>query len=154
PMRIRSARPTGGAWSSVTAIADRLQILVYPSLDPIERFLDVLDGISHAEAQIAFTEIAKGSAGERGDASVIQKRVRKFLRWPAGLRDVWENVKRAMRQAAGETFNFVETADHHVASFLELVTHCIDRFLWPAQRFDARNLAEARGARARVRHQS
>src|SRR4029077_5341381 len=151
-MRIRSARPTGGAWSSVPAIADKLQILIYPSLDAIERFLDVLDGIGHAEPQIAFAESAEGGAGERGDAGIVQECIGQFLRRPTCLLDVRKNVERAMRQTAGETFNFVETADHHVAPSLELGAHCIDRFLWPAQRFDTSDLTERRGARTRVCH--
>ena len=36
------------------------QILLRPSADAIECLLDVLDRVGHAEAQIAFPEIAKG----------------------------------------------------------------------------------------------
>src|SRR5439155_3174108 len=75
-------------------------------------------------------------------------------RWPPGPRDVGKNVECALGQAAGETAYFVETGDHDVAPFLELGAHRLDRLLRPAERFDAGNLREARGAGVGVDHQT
>ena len=46
--------------------------------------------------KIAFAEIAERGAGQCGDAGIIEQRVGQFFRWPSGLRDVWENVERAL----------------------------------------------------------
>ena len=131
-----------------------LQILLRPGADAIECLLDVLDRVGHAEAQIALAEIAESGPGERGDAGVVEQRVGQFLRWPPGLLDVRENVERALGQAAGKTFDLVKTGDHHVASFLELGAHRLDRLLRSAQRLDPGDLREAGGAGVGVSHQA
>src|SRR6266508_674036 len=159
PKRPRNARPTGGAFASgdslVTAhLTNRLQILFRPGADAIECFLDVLDRVRHAEAQVTFPEIAKCRARERRNVRVVKQRVGKFLRWPAGLRDVWENIERSLGQTAGETFDLVEAGDHHVAPFFEFGAHRVHRLLVSTQRLDAGDLREARGARVRVSHQT
>src|SRR5437899_3149356 len=92
-------------------VVDRLEIFLRPGLDAIERFLDVLNRVGYAEAQITFAEIAECGTGQRSDANVVEQRVGQFLGWPTGLRDVGKNVERAVRQAAGETFDPVETGD-------------------------------------------
>src|SRR5207253_3764706 len=112
-----------------------LQILVHPSSHAIQRLLDVLDRVRHAEAQIAFSETTEGSAGQRGNACLVEECVGQFLRWPSSLRDVRENVERTMRRAAGETLDFVKATDHHIAPFLKLRSHRINGFLRSAQRF-------------------
>src|SRR3989442_12947876 len=106
-----------------------LQVLLRPGADAIERLLDVFDRVGHAEAQIAFAEVAKRSPRERGDAGVFEQRVGQFLRWPPGSLDVGENVERALRQAAGEPFDLVEAGDHNIPPFLELGAHRPDRLL-------------------------
>src|SRR5436853_6332010 len=73
------------------------KIFLCPGADAIERLLDVLDRVGHAEAQIAFAEVAEGGPGQSGDASFVQQRVGQFLGWPSGLLDVRENVERAFR---------------------------------------------------------
>src|SRR5207247_7130119 len=65
-----------------------------------------------------------------------------------------ENVERALGQAAGETFDLVQTGNHHVAPFLELGAHRLDRDLRPAERLDAGDLREAGGAGVGVGHQA
>src|SRR5205807_4088237 len=92
-----------------------LQIFAGPIADAFKRFLDVLDRVGDAEAQIAFAEIAERGPRKCGDAGVIEQRIGQFLRWPAGLRNVGENVERALRQAAGKTFDLIKTSDHHIA---------------------------------------
>src|SRR5437667_7419414 len=130
-----------------------LEIFLRPVAYAIERFLDVFDRVGDAEAQIAFAEIAEGGPGQPGDAGVVEQRVRQFLRGPPGLLDVGENVKRAFGQAAGKTFDLVQTSDHHVAPPLKLGAHRISRGLRSAQRFAAGDLSEARGAGIGIRHQ-
>src|SRR6266508_1381198 len=129
PKRPRNARPTGGAFASgdslVTAhLTNRLQILFRPGADAIECFLDVLDRVRHAEAQVTFPEIAKCRARERRNVRVVKQRVGKFLRWPAGLRDVWENIERSLGQTAGETFEqnaaLLHPIDRHDGMMLTL----------------------------------
>src|ERR1043166_727908 len=71
-----------------------VKILACPIADTIERFLDVLDRIGYAETQVTFTEMAKRCPGQASNASVIEKRVRQFLRLPTRFRNVGENVKR------------------------------------------------------------
>src|SRR4051812_45752624 len=97
-----------------------LQVLLRPSGNALEGLLDVLDGVRHAEAQVAFAEISEGGAGERGDAGVIEQRVGKFLRGPSSFLDAGENVERALGLAAGESFDVVQSGHHHVATALEL----------------------------------
>src|ERR1017187_10284793 len=92
-----------------------LKMLVRPGPDAVERFLDVLDRVGHAEAQIALAEIAEGGTGQTGDAGIVEQCVGQFLRWPSGLLDVGENVERALGQAAGKTFDLIKTGDHDVA---------------------------------------
>src|SRR4029453_5078412 len=109
PKRPRNARPTGGAFESEDSLVtgdltNRLQILFRPGSDAIERFLNVLDRVRHAETQIAFAEITKGSSGKSGDAGIVEQCVGQFLRWPSGFGNVWENVERTVRGTAGETF--------------------------------------------------
>src|SRR4029434_5735535 len=107
-------------------VKSALQILCRPGTDAIERLLDVLDRIGHAEAQIALAEVAESSPRERGDAGVIKQCVGQFLRWPPGLLDVRENVECALGDAAGKTFDLVKAGDHHVASLFEFGAHCLD----------------------------
>jgi hypothetical protein len=52
--------------------ARTLQIFVHPRSNAIQCLLDVLDGVGNAEAEVALAEIAKGSAGERRDAGVVE----------------------------------------------------------------------------------
>ena len=76
-----------------------LQILLCPGVDAIERFLDVLDRVRHAEAKIALAEVAERGAGQCSDTCVIEKRVGQLFRWPPSLRDIWEDIERAVRDA-------------------------------------------------------
>jgi len=76
-----------------------LQILLRPSVDAIERFLDVLDRVRHAEAKITFAEIAERGAGQCCDACIFEKRIGQLFRWPPGLRDIWKDIERAMWDA-------------------------------------------------------
>ena len=46
--------------------------------------------------KITFTEVAERGAGQSSDTCVFEERVGQFLRRPPGLRDVWENVERAV----------------------------------------------------------
>src|ERR1700757_609153 len=103
-----------------------LQIFLCPGADAIECFLDILDRVGNAETQIAFPEFAERSAGQSRDAGVIEERVGQSLRRPPGRGDVRKNIKRAVRQLTGEPFDLVQSRDHHVAAFLEVVAHVID----------------------------
>ena len=49
-----------------------LQILLRPSVDAIERFLDILDRVRYAEAKIAFAEVAERGAGQSSDTCVLE----------------------------------------------------------------------------------
>ena len=60
---------------SIPAFLSSLEIFLRPSVDAVERFLDVLDRVCHAEAKVTFTEVAERGAGQRGDACVFEKRV-------------------------------------------------------------------------------
>src|SRR5438046_2308 len=145
-------RPSPPLEAQPNAVA--LQILFRPSVNAIERFLDVLDRVRHAETQITFAEFAKRGPGERSDPGILEKRVGESFRWPTGLSDVRKNIERAVRQLTGETLDFVKPGNHHIAAFLKLVAHVINPLLRPAQCFDTRDLAEARSARAGVCHQT
>jgi len=65
-----------------------LHVLLRPGADAIECLLDILDRVGHAEAQVAFAEIAEGGTGQRGDAGIVEQRVGQFLRSPPGSLDV------------------------------------------------------------------
>src|SRR6266571_5010012 len=114
-----------GRGAGLLSNSQSLQIVLHPGPNAIERFLDVFDRVRDAETQIALAKIAKCGTRQRSDASVVEQRIGEFLRWPPGLRDVGENVERTLRQAAGETFDLVETGDHHVAPFLEFDAHLV-----------------------------
>src|SRR5208282_2475408 len=103
-----------------------------------------------AEAKIAFSVLAEGGAREAGDPGLFEQRVGQFLRQPAGLRDVRENVERAFRRTAGEAFDLVQAGNEGVAAALELSAHFVDRRLVAAQRCDSGNLCEAGGTGIRV----
>src|SRR5438309_7296196 len=70
------------------------QVFVDPASDAIECLLDILDRVSHAEAQIALAEVAEGGPRERGNAGVVQQRAGQFLRWPSGRLDIGKNIER------------------------------------------------------------
>src|SRR5882724_4175303 len=52
-----------------------LEIFLCPSVDAIERFLDVLDRVRHAKAKITFAEVAERRAGQCSDTCVLEERV-------------------------------------------------------------------------------
>src|SRR5213595_2665348 len=72
PFSVRHAS-VATARGATNAVA--LQILFRPSVNAIERFLDVLDRVRHAETQITFAEFAKRGPGERSDPGILEKRV-------------------------------------------------------------------------------
>src|ERR1700758_5066609 len=84
-------------YKSFPAFLRSLEIFVGPRRDTIERFLDVLDRVGDAEAQIAFAESAERGTGQGGHAHVAGERAGGFFRVPAGLRDVGKNVECAFR---------------------------------------------------------
>src|SRR5687767_6215029 len=94
------APPAARNKSATGAVA--LQIFIHPGADAFERLLDILDRVGHAETQIAFAEIAKRRPGETGYPRFVEQRVRQFLRGPARLPDVGEDVKCALRRPARE----------------------------------------------------
>ena len=110
-----------------------LQILLCPDVDAVERFLDVLDRVRHAKAKITFAEVAEPGAGQCSDACVIENRVGQLFRWPPGLRDIWEDIERAMRDATGETFDFVQAGTVTRARYWDIVS-------WATRRISAANL--------------
>src|SRR5579862_8087310 len=124
----------------------RLQILLRPLIDTVERLVKILHGIRHAEPQIAFAEFAECCSGKSCDSSLLQQRICQRLRLPSRLRDVREHIKRALRHAAGKAFDLVEAGYHHVPAGFELVAHMIDRTLISADGFDTRYLSKAGGA--------
>ena len=79
-----------------------------PSFDAIEGFLDVLDRVRHAEPKITLAEVPECDAGQCSDPCVLEERVGQLFRWPSGLLDIWEDIKRAMWDATGETLDLVE----------------------------------------------
>src|SRR6266403_264697 len=90
------------------------KVFLHPRPDALQCFLDVLDRVGHAEAQITLAKIAEGGPRQPGDAGIVEQRVGQFLRWPPGLLDVGENVKRALGQAAGKTFDLIKAGDHNI----------------------------------------
>jgi len=50
-------------------------IFLRPGADAIECFLDVLYRVGHAEAQIAFTEIAECGPRQGGYAGIVEQRI-------------------------------------------------------------------------------
>ena len=109
-----------------------LQIFLRPGVDAIERFLDVLDRVRHAEAKITFAEVAERGAGQCSDACVIEERVGQLFRWPSSLRDIREDIERAMWEATGETFDFVER-QRNSRCYWDIVS-------WATRRISAANL--------------
>ena len=114
----------------------RLEILLGPLIDAIERRLQILQRISDAEAQVAFAEFPERCAGKRRDSSLFEKSIGKWLRLPSGLSDVRKNVERAVGHAAGKTFDLVQSSDEDIAAPPELGAHVIHRTLIAAQRLD------------------
>src|SRR5208283_2275460 len=112
------------------------EILLRPLVDALQRLLQILQRIGHAEAQVAFSVFAKGRSRKGCHSSLLQQRVRQRLRLPASLHDVGKNVECAFGHAAGEAFDLVQSRDEHIAPPLELSAHMINRTLVPAQRFD------------------
>jgi hypothetical protein len=109
-----------------------LEILLRPGVDAIERFLDVLDRVRHAEAKITFAEIAERGAGQCCDACIFEERTGQFFRWPSRLRDIWENIERAMRDATGETFDLVQAGTVTSRCYWDIVS-------WATRRISAAN---------------
>src|SRR4051794_9074441 len=128
------------------------KIFLRPTAYAIQRLLDIVNRVSHAEPQITFAEIAECGTGQSSDPRVIKQRIGQFLRWPPGFLDVRENVKCSLGRPAGETFDPVKAGDHHVPSFSELGAHRFDRFLWPPKSFDSGDLSEASGAGIGIGH--
>src|SRR5512133_1869870 len=143
-------RPSLPLETATEAVA--LQILLRPSVDAIERFLDILDRVRHAKAKITFAEVTERGSGQCSDACVIKKRVGQFFRWPSGLRDIWEDIERAMWDATGEPFDLVQAGNHHVAPLLEFSAHVVHHVLRTAERLDAGDLCKTGGTRVRIRH--
>jgi hypothetical protein len=136
--------------SATDAVA--LQILLRPGVDAIERFFDVLDRVRHAKAKIALAEIAERGAGQCSDARVIKERVRQLFRWPSGLRDIWEDIERAMWDATGKTFDLVQAGNHDVSPFLEFSAHVVHHVLRSAESLDAGDLCKTGGTRVGICH--
>jgi hypothetical protein len=63
-----------GSDQGVPLIA-HLQALLRPLIDPLQRLLQILQRIRHAETQVAFTEFAKRCARERSHTSLFEQRV-------------------------------------------------------------------------------
>src|SRR5271167_2597857 len=70
---------------------DRLQVLLHPLLDAIQRYLQIFHRVGHAEAHVALAERSKRSARQPSDARLVEQRVGQLLGGPAGLRYVRES---------------------------------------------------------------
>src|ERR1700687_3990337 len=132
----------------------RLKVFFCPAIDQSESPDQVLERVGDAEAEIAFSVRAEGSAGEAGAAGLCEQRVGQFLRRPAGLSNVGEGVERAFRHEAGKAFDLFQAGDEDVAAVSELSVHLVDRGLIAAQRFDSGHLREAGGTGIRVGHEA
>src|SRR5579863_4020136 len=99
------------------------EILLCPLVDAIQRLLQVLQRIRHAEAQVAFAELSECRARERCYSGLLEQSIGKRLRFPSRLRDVGKGIKRAFRHAAGKALDLIQPGDEHIAAPLELGTH-------------------------------
>src|SRR5260370_27029676 len=121
----------------------RLNVFLRPLANAVQRFFQVFKRIGNAEAQVAFSILAKRRAGETCDTGLLKQRVGQTLRSPACLLDIWKRVKGAMRQLATEAFDLVEARDEDVAPPVKLPAHSSDGALAAAQSFHTSDLGEA-----------
>src|SRR5260370_6510347 len=104
----------------------RLEILLRPSFDPFQRFLQVLERIGNAEPQVAFSVGAEGGAAKPGHACLLEQRVGHFLGSPAGGPDAGESVKSAFGNTAMEARDLIDPLHKVIAAPLELTAHVLD----------------------------
>src|ERR1035437_10874015 len=70
-----------------------LEILLRPLVDALQRLFEILERIGHAEAQVAFAEMAECRAGKRRHAGLLQQSVGQRLGFPSRPGDVREHVE-------------------------------------------------------------
>src|SRR3984957_17061821 len=89
-----------GRKESESRSLQKSQILARPLIDAVQRLLQIFQRIGYAEAQVAFSELAEGCAGKRGDAGLLQQCVSQRLRFPSRLRDIGKSVECPFRFGA------------------------------------------------------
>src|ERR1700677_1958674 len=77
-----------------------LEILLGPLVDAVERQLQILQRIGHAEAKVAFPEFSECRARERGYSGLFEKNIRQRFGLPSCLGDVGEDVEGAFGHTA------------------------------------------------------
>src|SRR6478672_11666107 len=123
-----------------------LQVPLGPVVDLVQGVVQVLQRIGHTETQIAFAEMSKRRPRKTSDSGLLQQRVRQRFRFPASFLNVWKNIKRALRHAAREALNAVQSCNENISPLLELGSHLLDRGLISAQSFNSRDLGKTRRA--------
>src|SRR5207245_8761148 len=98
-----------------------------PRMHAFQRPVQVLQRIGHAEAQIAFSVIAKRRPRKTSYSGVIHQRISQLLRFPARLADIGEHVERALGNAAREALDPVEPSYKDAARLLKFRAHSIHR---------------------------
>src|SRR5450756_2123403 len=110
--------------------------------DPPERQRDVLARRGIREAEVAFAKRAEAGPRQAGDARVVQQVVGDLLGRAAKTLDVGEDVKGAVRLAAGDAGDVVESLHDDLPTGQELLPHLLLVVLRTGQRFDAGHLRE------------
>src|SRR5215813_4121087 len=92
----------------------------------VERLEDVLGRVGVGEPHVALAEDAEIGPADDGDAGVVEQRIGKRLRLPAGALDVGKGVERALRSRAGDAGQAAETFHNHRSPLVELRHHAMD----------------------------
>src|SRR5579864_2255965 len=79
-----------------------------PLLNLLQSAAQVFHRVRDAESQVALAELAERSPRKASHAGFFQQRVREWLRFPSRRSDIWEDIERALRHAAGESPNLVQ----------------------------------------------
>src|SRR5260370_14537060 len=132
----------------------RLEILLRPLVNAVQRLLQVLQRISHAEAQVAFAKVTECGTGECRNSCLLEQSICQRLRFPSRLRDVGKDVECAFWHAAGKALDLIQPGYKHIAAAFEFRAHLIHRTLIAPQAFDPGHLREAGSAGVGVRHQA
>src|SRR5579872_375415 len=135
------------------AFIANLEILAGPILDAVQSFIQVLHGISDAEAQVAFSKLSKRRTRQTSHTRLLQQSIRKYFRTQPGLPDIGKGIERARRNATTKAGNFVKALDKAITPSLKLGAHVFHGFLITLQGLQARYLGKGRVAGVGVGHQ-
>src|SRR5579864_7426510 len=116
-------KQTGTRIPSCAFVSLVVNVLLYPLLDLFQRAAQVLHRVRDAESQVALAKLAERSPRKASHASFFQQRVREWLRFPSRRSDIWEDIERAHRHAAGEAPKLNYAGNDNVGAPFKFAAH-------------------------------